>query len=222
MHSQPPSGLHRGGTSMSRPFSRRTLLLAAGGATAGALAGCSTGGNDTAGPTREYEFTEPTPTATVVNVTAGKPSELRFTLSKKSVAKGKVTFKVVNKGALDHDFKIAGKKTARLKAGKTATLTVTLKAGKDATNATIYDIDENAKKLKFVETDPAQLVRSLDDLDVAVINGNYALEANLSPSKDAILVEEAEGNPNRRVALEKLEATTKRRLAERKVHEDRF
>lgn len=72
---------------------------------------------------------------------------------------------------------------------------ITLKAGKDATNATIYDIDENAKKLKFVETDPAQLVRSLDDLDVAVINGNYALEANLSPSKDAILVEEADGNP---------------------------
>ena len=70
------------------------------------------------------------PTATVVSVTAGKPSELRFTLSKKSVAKGKVTFKVVNKGALEHDFKIAGKKTARLKAGKTATLTVTLKAGK--------------------------------------------------------------------------------------------
>ncbi|EAP97954.1 putative lipoprotein [Janibacter sp. HTCC2649] len=72
---------------------------------------------------------------------------------------------------------------------------ITLKSGKDATNATIYDVDQNAKKLKFVETDPAQLVRSLDDLDVAVINGNYALEANLSPSKDAILVEEAEGNP---------------------------
>ena len=50
-------------------------------------------------------------------------------------------------------------------------------------------------KEKFVETDPAQLVRSLDDLDVAVINGIYALEANLSPSKDAILVEDAEGNP---------------------------
>ncbi|MFC7490563.1 MULTISPECIES: MetQ/NlpA family ABC transporter substrate-binding protein [unclassified Knoellia] len=72
---------------------------------------------------------------------------------------------------------------------------ITLKEGKDATNATIYDVDQNAKKLKFVETDPAQLVRSLDDLDVAVINGNYALEANLSPSKDAILVEDAEGNP---------------------------
>ncbi|WP_353951874.1 MetQ/NlpA family ABC transporter substrate-binding protein [Knoellia sp. S7-12] len=72
---------------------------------------------------------------------------------------------------------------------------ITLKPGKDATNATIYDIDQNAKKLKFVETDPAQLVRSLDDLDVAVINGNYALEADLSPSKDAILVEETTGNP---------------------------
>ena len=48
------------------------------------------------------------PTATVVNVTAGKPSELKFTMSKKSVAKGTVTFKVVNKGALEHDFKIGG------------------------------------------------------------------------------------------------------------------
>ncbi|KRE42840.1 MetQ/NlpA family ABC transporter substrate-binding protein [Knoellia sp. Soil729] len=72
---------------------------------------------------------------------------------------------------------------------------ITLKAGKDATNATIYDIDQNTKKLQFKETDPAQLVRSLDDLDVAVINGNYALEADLSPTKDAILVEDAEGNP---------------------------
>lgn len=72
---------------------------------------------------------------------------------------------------------------------------LTLKAGKDATNATIYDIDSNPRKLEFKETDPAQLVRSLDDLDVAVINGNYALEANLSPTKDAILLEAAEDNP---------------------------
>jgi D-methionine transport system substrate-binding protein len=72
---------------------------------------------------------------------------------------------------------------------------ITLKAGKDATNATIYDVDQNPKKLSFVETDPAQLVRSLDDLDAAVINGNYAIEAQLSPSKDAILVEDSEGNP---------------------------
>ena len=50
---------------MRRSFSRRTLLLAAGTA-AGALAGCSTGGNDDAKPTEEYEFTEPTPAATVI------------------------------------------------------------------------------------------------------------------------------------------------------------
>ena len=68
--------------------------------------------------------------ATVVNVTAGKPAELKFTVSTKSVAKGTVTFKVVNKGAASHDFKIGGKVTALLKPGKTATLKVTLKAGK--------------------------------------------------------------------------------------------
>lgn len=69
--------------------------------------------------------------ATSVNVTAGKPAELRFTLSKKSAAKGAVTFKVVNKGVLEHDFKIAGKVTKKLNAGQSATLKVTFKkAGK--------------------------------------------------------------------------------------------
>ncbi len=65
--------------------------------------------------------------ATVVNVTAGKPSELKFTLSKKTAAKGVVTFKVTNRGALEHDFKIAGKVTKKLKPGTTATLKVTFK-----------------------------------------------------------------------------------------------
>jgi uncharacterized cupredoxin-like copper-binding protein len=67
--------------------------------------------------------------ATVVNVTAGKPSELKFTLSKKSSAKGTVTFKVTNKGALEHDFKIDGKVTKKLKPGSTASLKVTFKKG---------------------------------------------------------------------------------------------
>ena len=75
--------------------------------------------------------------ATTVTVTAGKPSELKFTLSKKTIAKGVTTFKVTNKGALPHDFKIAGKKTARLAGGKTATLKVTLKAGKFAYLCTV-------------------------------------------------------------------------------------
>ena len=67
--------------------------------------------------------------ATVVNVTAGKPSELKFTLSKKASAKGVVTFKVTNRGALEHDFKIAGKVTKKLKPGTTATLKATFKKG---------------------------------------------------------------------------------------------
>jgi len=71
-------------------------------------------------------------TATTVTVTAGKPSEFRFTLSKKAIAGGVTTFKVTNKGKLSHDFKIAGKKTVSIKAGKTATLKVTLKKGKFA------------------------------------------------------------------------------------------
>ena len=68
--------------------------------------------------------------AATVTVTAGKPSELKFTVLPKSIAKGVTTFKVTNKGKLSHDFKIAGKKTKVLAGGRTATLKLTLKAGK--------------------------------------------------------------------------------------------
>jgi plastocyanin len=64
---------------------------------------------------------------TSVTVTA---TEFKFVLSAKSVPHGTVTFKLVNKGALGHDFSINGKKTAVVPAGKTATLSVTFaKAG---------------------------------------------------------------------------------------------
>jgi uncharacterized cupredoxin-like copper-binding protein len=68
--------------------------------------------------------------ATTVTVTAGKPGELSFTLSKRTIARGVTTFKVTNRGKLKHDFKIAGRKTPTLAAGKAATLKVTLKAGR--------------------------------------------------------------------------------------------
>jgi uncharacterized cupredoxin-like copper-binding protein len=69
--------------------------------------------------------------ATTVAVTAGKPSEFKYTLSKKTIVKGLTTFKVTNKGTINHNFKIAGKKTVLLKAGKATTLKVTFtKAGK--------------------------------------------------------------------------------------------
>ena len=74
-----------------------------------------------------------TQSAATVAVTAGKPSEFKFTLVPKTVKKGVVTFKVANKGALAHDFKIAGKKTKQIAKGKTATLKITFKkAGKFA------------------------------------------------------------------------------------------
>jgi uncharacterized cupredoxin-like copper-binding protein len=68
---------------------------------------------------------------TAVTVTAGKPSELRFTLAKTSAPKGSISFKITNKGKLSHDFKIAGKTSTKLKPGKSTTLTVDIKkAGK--------------------------------------------------------------------------------------------
>jgi uncharacterized cupredoxin-like copper-binding protein len=74
---------------------------------------------------------------TTVNVVAGKPSEFKFQLSAMSVKHGSVTFKLTNKGALPHDFFVcssskggtgntcAGKGTATISPGGSATLTVT-------------------------------------------------------------------------------------------------
>ena len=61
----------------------------------------------------------------------GSPAEFKITLSSKSATVGTVTFAVMNKGNLPHDFKIAGKKTPLLSPGKSAKLTVKFsKAGK--------------------------------------------------------------------------------------------
>ncbi len=54
------------------------------------------------------------------------------------------------------------------------------------------DVTENPKNITFAELDAAQLPRSLDDVDAAVINTNYALEAGLHPKSDAIAIEGAE------------------------------
>lgn len=57
--------------------------------------------------------------------------------------------------------------------------------------ATTLDVTHNPKKIRFVELDAAQLPRSLDDLDAAAINTNYALSAGLNPQRDAIAQESA-------------------------------
>ncbi|RRR95843.1 MetQ/NlpA family ABC transporter substrate-binding protein [Glycomyces terrestris] len=72
---------------------------------------------------------------------------------------------------------------------------ITLAEGVDATLATEDDIAENPKHLEFVPLEAAQLALSLEDVDAAVINGNYALEADLSPAEDALHSESPDGNP---------------------------
>ncbi len=59
-------------------------------------------------------------------------------------------------------------------------------------NATVEDIVDNPKNVKFKELAPEQLVQSLPDVDLAVINGNYAIEGGLSVS-DALAVEADDG-----------------------------
>ncbi len=59
--------------------------------------------------------------------------------------------------------------------------------------ATINDIVDNPKNLEFSEMEAAQLPLRLADLDMAVINGNYAIDAGLSMA-DALAIESADGD----------------------------
>ena len=61
--------------------------------------------------------------------------------------------------------------------------------------ATPKDIAENPKQLKVLEIESPQIPRALEDVDLAVINGNYALDAGLAPATDALGLEKADGNP---------------------------
>ena len=67
--------------------------------------------------------------ATAAKTVTVKASEFKFVLSTKTARHGAFIFKVTNKGHTAHDFKIAGKKTAKLGPGKSATLKVTLTKG---------------------------------------------------------------------------------------------
>lgn len=64
---------------------------------------------------------------------------------------------------------------------------IKLKEGAGLT-ATVLDIEENPLNLEIKEIEAAQLVRSLPDVDIAAINGNYAAEGGLNVA-DAIAVE---------------------------------
>ena len=54
---------------------------------------------------------------------------------------------------------------------------------------TVKDLTENTKNIEIIEVDAPQLPTMLLDVDAAIINTNYALSANLNPTKDAIAIE---------------------------------
>ena len=68
-----------------------------------------------------------------------------------------------------------------------------IKLKKDAgLNATENDIVDNPKNLKINPLEAAFLPRTLDEVDAAIINGNYALEAGLNPVGDGLIIEDAD------------------------------
>ncbi|WP_181806973.1 MetQ/NlpA family ABC transporter substrate-binding protein [Streptomyces shenzhenensis] len=71
---------------------------------------------------------------------------------------------------------------------------ITLKDGAGS-EATPQDIAKNPKNLTFKEVEAAQTARSLDDVDAAVINGNYAISAGIKPAQDALVLESAKNSP---------------------------
>ncbi|MEY9980616.1 MetQ/NlpA family ABC transporter substrate-binding protein [Lysinibacillus sp. RC79] len=65
---------------------------------------------------------------------------------------------------------------------------IKLKDGTGLT-ASIRDVEENKKNLKFIELEAAQIPKQLSEVDVAAINTNFALDAGINPKKDSILLE---------------------------------
>lgn len=65
---------------------------------------------------------------------------------------------------------------------------ITLKDGAGIT-ATKLDIEENPYNIEIQEVEAAQLPRVLEDVDYAVINANYAIDAGLNPAEDALVIE---------------------------------
>ena len=63
---------------------------------------------------------------------------------------------------------------------------------KDGVNemATVQDIADNPKNLMIQEVEAAQLPRTLEDVDISIINTNFAMNADLNPMKDALFIED--------------------------------
>lgn len=77
---------------------------------------------------------------------------------------------------------------------------ITLKDGAGIT-ATIKDIKDNPYNITFKEIEAAQLPNALKDVDYAVINSNFAIQADLNPVKDSLLMEDSSSDYGNIVAV---------------------
>ena len=84
---------------------------------------------------------------------------------------------------------------------------IKLKDGAGIT-ATVKDIAENPNNITFKEVEAAQLPSVLQDVDYAVINSNYAIQANLNPVSDALLIEGSSSEYGNIVAVKEGNETT--------------
>ncbi len=99
-------------------------------------------------------------------------------------------------------------------------LVVLADTGEDAPTA--LDVQEGGRDLDITEVEAAQVPRSLQDVDIAVVNGNYAIDADLSPADDALALEAAEGNPNANLVVVRTgdEDDERIQLLEQLLHSD--
>ncbi|MCD8213729.1 MAG: MetQ/NlpA family ABC transporter substrate-binding protein [Campylobacter sp.] len=90
-------------------------------------------------------------------------------------------------------------------ADSTRSLNLLEKAGiikvKDGEYKSPLDIVQNPKNLKFKEMESAQTPRALDDVTIAFININYALDVGLKPTKDALMLEDKDSPYTNYVAV---------------------
>lgn len=124
---------------------------------------------------------------THLSIAAGihvEPFALYSTKNPKKILKSVKDIKAKSKIAIPNDPTNEGRALLLLQEAGL----ITLKDPKNIT-ATPIDIKENKLKLKFIEVEAASLPRTLNDVDAAVINGNYAIPAGLSATKDGLFVE---------------------------------
>ncbi len=86
------------------------------------------------------------------------------------------------------------------------------------------DLVDNPKRLQFVEVDQQMLLRTLDDVDVGFLFGSTAIQNGLTLSRDALAIEQSEGNPYKGIIGTRPELlnTPKMLALQRAYHSDRM